>query len=158
GVFMKKCEHYRSGQLDRQLDPKGRFSLPVDWRPVHGESVYFVKVRVEEIPALRVFTQTAFDRKLSDIETTADATPAQRDRARGILFGSAIESKVNEQGKLTIPKALAEDHGLTLPGAVRLVGRGELFEIFTPENGKAIQAAEENARESDAMISGMLGF
>jgi DNA-binding transcriptional regulator/RsmH inhibitor MraZ len=76
---MKKCEHYRSGQLDRQLDPKGRLSLPVDWRPVYGESVYFVKVRVEEIPALRVFTQTAFERKLSDIETTIDATPAQRD-------------------------------------------------------------------------------
>ena len=110
---MKKCEHYRSGQLDRQLDPKGRFSLPVDWRPVHGESVYFVKVRVEEIPALRVFTQTAFDRKLSDIETTTDATPAQRDRARGILFGSAIESKVNDQGKLTIPN-FYEIHALAV--------------------------------------------
>lgn len=155
---MKKCEHHRSGHLDRQIDPKGRFSLPVDWRPAHGESVYFVKVRVEKIPALRVFTQTAFDRKLADIESTPDATPAQRDRARGILFGSAIESKVNEQGKLTIPKALAEKHGLTLPGSVHLVGRGELFEIFTPENGKAIEAAEENARESDSMISSMLGF
>ena len=155
---MKKCEHYRAGQLDRQLDPKGRFSLPVDWRPAHGESVYFVKVRVEEIPGLRVFTQTAFDRKLADIESTPEVTPAQRDRARGILFGSAIESKVNDQGKLTIPKARAEDHGLTLPGAVHLVGRGEIFEIFTPENGKAIQAAEENARESDSMISNMLGF
>jgi hypothetical protein len=32
------------------------------------------------------------------------------------------------------------------------------LKFFTPENGKAIQAAEENARESDAMISGMLGF
>jgi len=155
---MKKCGHHRSGHLDRQLDPKGRGSLPVEWRPSHGESVYFVKVRVEDIPALRVFTQTAFDRKLSDIESTPDATPAQRDRARGILFGSSIESKVNEQGKLTIPKALAEGHGLALPGAVHLVGRGELFEIFTPENGKAIEAAEEHARESDAMIAGMLGF
>ncbi len=150
--------HNRSGHHDRQLDPKGRFSLLVDWRPPIGESVYFIKVEVEGIPALRVFTQTAFDRKLGDIESASEASPAQRDRARGILFGSAIESKVNDQGKLTIPKALAESHGLSLPGALRLVGRGELFEIFTPENGDAIQILEESTRKNDPVISAMLGF
>ena len=155
---MSNSSHNRSGHLDRQLDPKGRFSLPVDWRPPNGERVYFVKVQVEDIPALRVFTQTAFDRKLVDIESTPNVTPAQRDRARGILYGSSIESKVNEQGKLTIPKALAEGHGLTLPGAVHLVGRGELFEIFTPTNGTAIEAAEDKARANDEAISAMLGF
>lgn len=155
---MRISSHNRSGHLDRQLDPKGRFSLPVDWRPDNGENVYFVKVKVEGIPALRVFTQTAFDRKLVDIESTLDATPAQRDRARGILYGAAIDSKVNDQGKLTIPKALAENHGLTLPGAVHIVGRGELFEIFTPKNGEAIEALEEKVRENDVVISDMLGF
>lgn len=155
---MQISSHNRSGHHDRQLDPKGRFSLLVDWRPPNGESVYFIKVEVEGIPALRVFTQTAFDRKLADIEASQDATPAQRDRARGILYGAAIDSKVNDQGKLTIPKALAESHGLTLPGAVRLVGRGELFEIFTPENGDAIRALEETARAKDPVISNLLGF
>lgn len=155
---MQKSSHNRSGHLDRQLDPKGRCSLPVEWRPPHGESVYFVKVKVEGIPALRVFTQTAFDRKLADIESTPDVTPADRDRARDILYGASIESKVNEQGKLTIPKALAEGHGLTLPGAVRIVGRGERFEIFTPENGKVIEALEAETRENNAVISAMLGF
>lgn len=155
---MKILGHNRAGHLDRQLDAKGRFSLPVDWRPAHGESVFIVKVKVEGIPALRVFTQAAFDRKLADIESTPNVTSAQRDRARGILFGSAVEAKVNEQGKLTLPKALAESHGLTLPGGVHLVGRGELFEIFTPSNGEAIELAEEKARQSDEVIFGMLGF
>ena len=117
-----------------------------------------VAVKVEGIPALRVLTQTAFDRKLADIDESREATPAQRDRARGILYGASIESKVNEQGKLTIPKAVAESHGFTLPGAAHLVGRGELFEIFTPENGVAIQAAELDRRENDPVISAMLGF
>lgn len=150
--------HNRSGHHDRQLDPKGRFSLLVDWRPPAGESIYFIKVEVEGVPALRVFTQTAFDRKLADIDSASEASPAQRDRARGILFGAAVESKVNDQGKLTIPKALAEAHGFTLPGALRLVGRGELFEIFTPENGEAIQALEEKTRQNDPLIAAMLGF
>jgi len=155
---MQISSHNRSGHHDRQLDLKGRFSLLVGWRPPNGESVYFIKVEVEGIPALRVFTQTAFDRKLADIEASQEATPAQRDRARSILFGAAIDSKVNDQGKLTIPKALAESHGLTLPGAVRLVGRGELFEIFTPENGDVIRALEEKARAKDPVISNLLGF
>ncbi len=155
---MGTSSHNRSGHHDRQLDSKGRFSLLVDWRPPSGESIYFVKVKVEGIPALRVFTQRAFDRKLVDIDSADEATPAQRDRARGILFGAALESKVNDQGKLTIPKALAESHGLTLPGALRLVGRGELFEIFTPENGDAILALEEETRQSDPAIAAMLGF
>ena len=117
-----------------------------------------IKVKVEQIPALRVLTQTAFDRKLADIEGSREATPAQRDRARGILYGASIETKVNDQGKLTIPKAVAEGHGLTLPGPAHLVGRGELFEIFTPENGQAIKAAEEQVRENDPVIAAMLGF
>lgn len=147
-----------SGHLERQLDSKGRVSLPVEWRPASGESVYMIKVKVEQIPALRVLTQTAFDRKLADIEGCREATPAQRDRARGILYGASIETKVNDQGKLTIPKAVAEGHGLGLPGLAHLVGRGELFEIFTPENGQAIEAAEERVRENDPVISAMLGF
>lgn len=147
-----------SGHLERQLDSKGRVSLPVEWRPASGESVYMIKVEVEEIPALRVLSQTAFDRKLTDIEESREATPAQRDRARGILYGASIETKVNGQGKLTIPKAVAEAHGLKLPGLAHLVGRGELFEIFTPENGKAIVAAEEKVRKNDPVIAAMLGF
>lgn len=147
-----------SGHLERQLDSKGRVSLPVEWRPPAGEQVYMIGVKVEGIPALRVLTQAAFDRKLADIEESREATPAQRDRARGILYGASIETKVNEQGKLTLPKAVAEAHGFSLPGAAHLVGRGGLFEIFTPENGVAIQAAEERVRESDPVISGMLGF
>ena len=53
-----------------------------------------VAVKVEGIPALRVLTQTAFDRKLADINESREATPAERDRARGILYGASIESKV----------------------------------------------------------------
>ncbi len=155
---MGNIGHQRSGHLDRQLDAKGRFSLPVDWRPPVGESVYFVKVKVEGIRGLRVLTETAFARKLDDIDAAVDLTPRQRDRARGILFGSAVESKVNDQGTLSIPKALAEGEGLSLPGAVRLVGRGELFEIFTPENGAAVEVAEEKARAEDEQLSDLLGF
>lgn len=155
---MQTFNHNRSGHISRQLDSKGRFSLPVSWRPAPGESVFMIRVKVDGIPALRVYTQAALDRKLNDIEMNKEATPIQKDRARAVLYGSALESNVNDQGKLTIPKALAEKHHLELPGAVHVTGRGELFEIFTPENGAKIEALEEDLSEVDPLVSSMLGF
>lgn len=146
------------GLHDRQLDTKGRLSLPVEFRPASGESVYFLKVKVLGIPALRVLSQAAFDRKLLEIDRMSDSHIKIRDRVRGTFFGMIVESKVNDQGKLTIPKALAEDQGLSLPGSARLVGRGELFEIYTPKNGEALQAAEERDREENAAINDVLGL
>jgi len=146
------------GHHDRQLDTKGRLSLPVEFRPVSGESVYFLKVKVLGISALRVLSQAAFDRKLLEIDRMSDSDIKTRDRVRGTFFGMIVDSKVNDQGKLTIPKALAEGQGLSLPGSARLVGRGELFEIYTPKNGEALEAAEERDREDNAAINDVLGL
>lgn len=143
---------------DRQLDIKGRLSLPLEFRPVPGESVYFLKVKVLTIPALRVLSQAAFDRKLREIDGMPDTDVKTRDRVRGAFFGMVVESKVSDQGKLTIPKTLAEGQGLSLPGSARLVGRGELFEIYTPENGVAVGAAEERDLEENAAINNVLGL
>ena len=150
--------HYCVGHHDRQLDTKGRLSLPVDFRPAAGESVYLLEVSVLGIPALRVLTEAAFEQKLADIEAMPDATAKVRDRARGMLFGMSIETKVNDQGKLTIPKALADGHGFEVPGSALLVGRGKLFEIYTPKNGEALKAAEERDREENSQINDVLGL
>lgn len=149
---------YCIGHHDRQLDTKGRLSLPVDFRPASGESVYLLEVKVLGVPALRVLTEAAFAQKLQDIDEMPEASAKTRDRARGMLFGMSIETKVNEQGKLTIPKALADSHGLSVPGSALLVGRGKLFEIYTPVNGEAMKAAEERDREENAEINDVLGL
>ena len=47
---MSIFRHFRFGPLDRQLDTKGRISLPVDWRPPADESFYLVKVKVFGVP------------------------------------------------------------------------------------------------------------
>jgi DNA-binding transcriptional regulator/RsmH inhibitor MraZ len=149
---------YCVGHHDRQLDSKGRISLPVSFRPDAGENVYLLEVEVLGVPALRVLTEDGFRQKLHDIEMMDGVTPAVRDRARGTLFGMCLETKVNDQGKLTIPKALAEAHGLELPGSALLVGRGKLFEIYTPKNGEALKVAEQRDREQNTQINDVLGL
>ncbi|MGC6467372.1 MAG: division/cell wall cluster transcriptional repressor MraZ [Akkermansiaceae bacterium] len=155
---MEKFGQYCVGHHDRQLDTKGRISLPVSFRPAPGENVYLLEVKVLGVPCLRVLTEEGFQQKLRDIEKMEGATPALRDRARGTLFGMCLETKVNDQGKLTIPKAMAEGHGLELPGSALLVGRGKLFEIYTSTNGEALKAAEERDREDNAQINDVLGL
>lgn len=155
---MANFGQYCVGHHDRQLDTKGRISLPVSFRPAPGENVYLLEVEVLGVPALRVLTQEGFQQKLEDIEAMEGATAALRDRARGTLFGMCLETKVNDQGKLTIPKAMAEGHGLELPGAALLVGRGKLFEIYTTTNGEALKAAERRNREENTQINDVLGI
>lgn len=155
---MSLFRHFRFGPLDRQLDSKGRISLPVDWRPPADECFYLVKVKVLGVPGLRALTQEAFAKKLKDIEELPDSTPRVRDQARNMLFGATIEGNVSAQGKLTIPKALAEAHGLTLPGTATLIGRGDSFEIFTPENAITLEAAEAREREENSIINDVLNL
>ncbi len=155
---MSIFRHFRFGPLDRQLDSKGRISLPVDWRPPADECFYLVKVKVFGVPGLRALTQDAFAKKLKDIEELPDSSPRLRDQAKNMLFGATVEGSVSAQGKLTIPKALAEAHGLTLPGTATLIGRGDSFEIFTPENAVTLEAAEAREREENSIINDVLNL
>jgi len=155
---MSVFRHFRFGPLDRQLDSKGRISLPVDWRPPADECFYLVKVKVFGVPGLRALTQDAFAKKLTEIEELPDSSPRLREQAKNMLFGATIEGSVSAQGKLTIPKALAEAYGMALPGSVTLMGRGDSFEIFTPDNAVALEAAEAKEREENALINDVLNL
>ena len=64
-----------------------------------------------------------------------------------MMYANSIEASVNEQGKLLIPKAWAEERQLKLPGAVTLVGRGNHFEMLSPVNAEAMLSAEKAENE-----------
>lgn len=155
---MERKGHYRIGHFDRQTDTKGRLSLPVEWRPPAGESLYLAPVTFLGVQGLRALSHSALNRKLTDIEALPDVTSAFREQAESLLFGALTEVKVNDQGKMMIPKALATDHEIPTPGAVRIVGRGELFEIFTEENAVALAKAESAAVKENETLNAVLGF
>ncbi|MEN8694786.1 MAG: division/cell wall cluster transcriptional repressor MraZ [Akkermansiaceae bacterium] len=135
------------GIVEHKLDAKGRVSVPLTWRPPTGQLVFLLRATSYGQPTLRVLSEVAFSQKLLQIESHETLTPRQKDNATGMLYANSIEAKINEQGKLLVPKAWAEERELSLPGPVTLVGRGNHFEMLNPENAQAMQAAElaENA-------------
>ncbi|MGJ8695855.1 MAG: division/cell wall cluster transcriptional repressor MraZ [Verrucomicrobiaceae bacterium] len=135
------------GIVEHKLDAKGRVSVPVTWRPPTGQSVFLLRATSYGQPALRVLSEDAFSQKLQQIEEAEALTPRQKDNATGMLYANSVEASVNEQGKLLVPKAWAEERELTLPGAVTLVGRGNHFEMLSPANAEAMQAAEKAENE-----------
>lgn len=141
------------GIIEHKLDAKGRVSVPVTWRPPTGDSVFLLRASSYGQPTLRVLSEEAFSQKLHQIESHETLTPRQKDNAAGMLYANSIEAKVNEQGKLLVPKAWAEERQLSLPGPVTLVGRGNHFEVLSPKNAKAMQAAEflENSELNDLL-------
>ena len=155
---MSNFRHLRFGSVNRQLDIKGRIALPRAWRPNAGESFYLVKVRVFGVPGLRALTQEAFRKKLEDIEGLPSSTPRLRDQAKSMLFGATVVANFSGQGKLAVPKALAESQGMSLPGAVSLIGHGDSFEILTRENASILEAAEAKEREENSMINDVLNL
>lgn len=146
-LLMSLLIQAQRGIIEHKLDAKGRVSVPVTWRPPAGESVFLLRATSYGQPTLRVLSEEAFTQKLQQIETHETLTPRQKDNATGMLYANSMEAKVNEQGKLSLSKAWAEERELSLPGLVTLVGRGNHFEMLSPENAKVMQAAElaENA-------------
>lgn len=146
-IFMATRIQAQRGIIEHKLDAKGRVSVPVTWRPPTGELVFLLRATSYGQPTLRVLSEEAFTQKLAQIETHESLTPRQKDNAAGMLYANSIEAKVNEQGKLLVPKAWAEERQFSLPGPVTLVGRGNHFEMLNPANAEAMQAAElaENA-------------
>lgn len=141
------------GIIEHKLDVKGRVSVPVTWRPPAGQSIFLLRASSYGQPTLRALSEEAFSQKLHQIESHETLTPRQKDNAAGMLYANSIEAKVNEQGKLLVPKAWAEERQLSLPGPVTLVGRGNHFEMLSPANAKAMQAAElaENAELNELL-------
>ena len=135
------------GIIEHKLDAKGRVSVPVTWRPAQGESVFLLRADSYGQPTLRVLSEAAFSKKLEQIEESENLTPRQKDNAAGMMYANSIEASVNEQGKLLIPKAWAEERQLKRPGAVILVGRGNHFEMLSPVNAEAMLSAEKAENE-----------
>jgi len=135
------------GIIEHKLDAKGRVSVPVTWRPEAGVSVFLLRASAYGQPTLRVLSEEAFSKKLQQIEDAETLTPRQRDNATGMMYANSVEASVNDQGKLLIPKAWAEERELSLPGAVTLVGRGNYFEMLSPANAETMLASEKAENE-----------
>lgn len=141
---MRTYDHTLEGVYEYKLDPKCRVSVPSDWRVSAGAGVLrLLKVNSYGKPVLKVITEDEFTNLLKLIDEQAEWSAAQKQVMRGKLFSDCQKTKLNEQGKLLVPKALCVHPDLEPDGQVTLVGRGTYFEIVKPENYEEMRQREE---------------
>jgi len=132
-----------TGSFPYKMDAKCRVSIPGDWRNQIGNGeLQLLQSSNEKLPTLRVLTQFEFEKMQSEVDES-DLTPAKKRAILGALFERCNKTYINEQGKLSIPKALLNHPGLEASGALQLCGRGDYIEILNEGNYKKLRAATE---------------
>lgn len=132
------------GVYDYKLDAKFRVSVPSEWRPGRGEAVPLRLLKWQEygVPVLKALTDEAFAAMIESIDRS-ELPPGVKSQRKGVVYSRNTPVTINDQGKLLIPKKLAEEHGMEAGGAVHLYGRGTNFDLVSPRDHSALQAAEE---------------
>jgi len=132
-----------TGSFPYKMDAKCRVSIPGDWRNQIGTSeLQLLQSSNEKLPTLRVLTQSEFEKMQSEVNES-DLTPAKKRAILGALYERCHKTHINEQGKLSIPKALLDHPGLVAGESLQLCGRGDYIEILNEENHKKLYAATQ---------------
>lgn len=137
------------GEFEHKLDKKLRVSVPSLWRPSSGGSfgLRLLKWELSGVPVLKALTEEAFTAALQSIQD-ADVPAGVKGRQKAVLHTHNQPVSVNEQGKILIPKKFAEERGLEAGGTIHFLGRGNYFEIITPEHYAALMESEQEMLSS----------
>ncbi|MEM9079675.1 MAG: hypothetical protein AAGC74_03180 [Verrucomicrobiota bacterium] len=138
------------GIFEHKLDTKYRVSMPAAWRPAKGETVQLRLLRWKHmgVPVLKALTNEAFEAMIESINEDAELSSGQKSAKKGLIYSLNESAHVNDQGKLAIPKKLAEEQGIEAGEPVHLFGRGTNFDLVSPRDVDALRAAEAKVLEN----------
>ncbi len=137
------------GEYEHKLDKKLRVSVPSLWRPSAGGSfgLRLLKWELSGVPVIKALTEEAFEAALASIQAS-DLPAGVKSRQKAALYTHNQPVSVNEQGKISIPKKFAEERGLAAEENIHFLGRGNYFEIITPNNYALLMANEQDVLSS----------
>jgi MraZ protein len=115
------------GEHHYQMDPKGRISLPVDYREELRTGVY---ITLGMDGCLWAFPDEEWERQRTDIESWPLSAPGNRGYAR-VFFGNAERVDLDSQGRLVVPRRLRDK--ARLEKDVVVMGVGSRLEIWPRE-------------------------
>jgi len=129
------------GQFDHNLDDKGRLTIPSQYRDLLEVRAYITQGFDDN---LMVIQGEEFDSLYHKIKSMNVADSHARDLSR-MLFGNAVKLEMDKAGRVLIPPFLREAANLTT--AVKLVGMGPYFEIWSMDNWGAKAAIMNDGAE-----------
>jgi MraZ protein len=113
------------GRHEYQLDPKGRITLPGDYREELRKGVYMT---LGMDGCLWAFPETEWERERTEVESWPMSAPGNRRYAR-IFFGNAERAELDGQGRLVLPRRLREK--ARLERDVVVIGVGTRLEVWS---------------------------
>lgn len=141
------------GRYDYQLDPKGRVSLPADFRK-EADGVRFVLLQWEPTH-LTLFPEAVWDEVQGRILSLRRTQPGVLNRLRRIT-ARAVHVEPDKQGRILIPSGLKDAVGLN--GAVVVTGNVDRIEIWDPSTfAQTVEApmdGEDGLTDLDVQIFG----
>lgn len=137
-----------SGTYDRNLDAKGRLSLPPAFRKEFGDQVRVLAAPEKEIDAMYVFTKDAFeDWVMSVFEAKGgfDPTNKQHRLVKEGLYGVATTLDIDSAARISLPESVREE--AHLDREVTIVGNEDRLVVWDRSKHLARKAETKAALE-----------
>ena len=117
------------GSFPYKIDSKNRVNVVPSWRPPQGAGLSLMASISVGVKVIKVLTDEAVAYRLQKIEEH-ETDPKKEAQTKTRLKRLLRESSVNEQGKMLIPKDLAEYAGIESDSEVTLSAGDSHFEIW----------------------------
>ncbi len=136
------------GSYPYKTDSKNRVNVVPAWRPTQGEVLNLMPSISEGVNVIKVLTQEAFEYRVERIKQHA-TSPKEESQLKTKLVRLLRETSINEQGKLLIPKDLADHAGITPDSEVMLSAGDSHFEIWNRSKFEAVFGLSAVPEEED---------
>ena len=127
-AFIRTVEHMFLGRYDHSFDEKGRISIPARFREMLIDGAYVTQGFDRN---LMVWRAADFERIYHQINSLSITDPDARLLKR-LIFANAVKIEIDKAGRMLLPQYLRDAVDLT--GASVVVGVGDYFELWSPEN------------------------
>lgn len=138
------------GSFPYKTDAKCRVNVVPAWRPVTGEALNIMPSFSEGVKVLKILTNEAFEYRVQRIKDHA-TSPKEESQLKTKLVRLLREVSVNEQGKMLIPKDLAEYAGIAPDSEVMLSAGDSHFEIWNRESFEKIFGLSAVPEDEDTL-------
>jgi DNA-binding transcriptional regulator/RsmH inhibitor MraZ len=131
-----------AGNKSVRLDSSLRLCIPADWRQFTGDLLYLLFSRRNGHPVIKVITRSSYDEKIALIMSHQRMDAQQKALMVSRLEHLIREVRLDKRNRMSIPSDLGEILGLEKPGEAMLVGCGNNFEIWRPEDFESFMGEE----------------
>ena len=137
------------GQYEHTIDEKGRITIPSKFREELEDSIFVTQGFDGNLQA---FPPQLFELMSNQVRSISYLDANSR-LLRRILFANAERATFDSAGRILLPAFLRET--ANLKGIAVVVGSGEYFELWSPENWQAQQTSLNDIEANEKRFSAL---